>query len=194
MVKKGYFISRHPDCKNIIYVEGVDPDGKLNPQTPNVLRTCELSIGQDGVPIMQSPWVATTRAGRDYVMHPASPKGAARIAPAQYKSWHVGIHKGPESAEGHEALIQCAPIDVYRDANKDFKREGPIDTGIFGINQHWGFNAPKDNIGNTSAGCLVGEAVEGHRAFMGIVKADPRFVHNNGYTFMTAVIPQTAFA
>jgi hypothetical protein len=29
---------------------------------------------------------------------------------------------------------------------------------------------------------------------MGIVKADPRFVHNNGYTFMTAVIPQEALA
>ena len=38
MQKKNYFICRHPDCKNIVYVEGVDADGTLGPQTPNVFE------------------------------------------------------------------------------------------------------------------------------------------------------------
>jgi hypothetical protein len=122
-------------------------------------------------------------------MNPMNPKGAARIALGQYKSWAVGTHVGASGKDPHEALIQCAPIDVYRDSKKDFKREGPIYTGIFGVNQHWGYDQPKDDVGTASAGCLVGEKRDGHRAFMAVIKSDPRFRANNGYKFVTAVIP-----
>ena len=190
MAKKGYFICRHPDCKNIIYVEGVDPDGKLNAQTPNTFEDLRIvfSIQPNGVPVMQ-PWVATTEPGRFYTIdHPLDPKGAARIKPGQYKSWIVGMHHG-ESGNQHEALVQSDPLDIYRDTNKDFKREGPIITGLFGIDQHKGFNQPQNDIGEASAGCLVGRLNDGHVAFMALVKTDPRYINNNGYKFMTAVIP-----
>jgi peptidoglycan hydrolase-like protein with peptidoglycan-binding domain len=190
MQKKNYFICRHPDCKNIVYVEGVDADGTLNPQTPNVFEDLRVvfSIGPDGKPLIQ-PWVATTAPGKPYTMNPMNPKGAARIAPGQYKSWAVGTHVGPSGNDPHEALIQCGPIDIYRDSKKDFKREGPTFTGIFGIDQHWGYDQPKDDVGTASAGCLVGEKRDGHRAFMAVIKSDARFRANNGYKFMTAVIP-----
>jgi peptidoglycan hydrolase-like protein with peptidoglycan-binding domain len=190
MQKKNYFICRHPDCKNIVYVEGVDADGNLDPQTPNAFEDLRVvfSIGPDGKPLIQA-WIATTAPGKPYTMNPMNPKGAARIALGQYKSWAVGTHVGPSGNDPHEALIQCAPIDVYRDSKKDFKREGPTFTGIFGINQHWGYDQPKDDVGTASAGCLVGEKRDGHRAFMAVVKSDPRFRANNGYKFMTAVVP-----
>lgn len=191
MVKKGYFICRHPDCKNIIYVEGVDPDGKVNAQTPSTFEDLRIvfSIQSDGIPVIQS-WVATTEPGRYYTIeHPLDPRGAARIKPGQYKSWHVGIHTGASGGNAHEALIQAAPIDIYRDTNKDFKREGPIYTGLFGIDRHKGFNQPQNDIGTASAGCLVGRLNDGHVAFMALIKTDPRYINNNGYNFMTAVVP-----
>jgi peptidoglycan hydrolase-like protein with peptidoglycan-binding domain len=189
MHAKNYFVCRHPDCKNIIYVEGLDQDGTLNAQTPNVFEDLRIvfSIGRDGAPVVQD-WISTTEPGKTFTMNPMNPLGAARIAFGQFKSWAVGIHKGASGFDPHEALVQVAPIDIYRDAKKDFKREGPVSSGVFGINQHWGFDAPKDNVGNTSAGCLVGETRDGHRAFMALVKSDPRFVANNGYKFMTAIL------
>jgi hypothetical protein len=190
MQTKNYFICRHPDCKNIVYVEGIDGNGNLDPQTPNAFEDLRVvfSIGPDGKPLIQ-PWIATTAPGRSYVMNPMNPKGAARIALGQYKSWAVGTHVGPSGNDPHEALIQCAPIDVFRDSKKDFKREGPTFTGIFGINQHWGYDQPQTDVGTASAGCLVGEKRDGHRAFMAVIKSDPRFRANNAYKFMTAVIP-----
>jgi hypothetical protein len=122
-------------------------------------------------------------------MKPMNPKGAARIAPGQYKSWSVGTHVGPSCNDPHEALIQCAPIDTYRDSNKDFKREGQTFTGIFGIDQHWGYDQPKDDVGAASAGLPGWRKRDGHRAFMAVVKSDPRFRANNDYKFMTAVVP-----
>ena len=192
MRKKNYFICRHPDCKNIVYVEGVDPDGKLNPQTPNAFEDLRVvfSIRRDGVPVVHD-WVGTTEPGKPYTMNPMNPKGAARIAFGQFKSWRVGTHVGPTGFEPHEALIQAEPIDVYRDGNMNYKREGPIFSGIFGIDQHWGYDLPKDDVGHASAGCLVGETRDGHRAFMALIKSDPRYIANNGYKFVTAVIPGT---
>ncbi len=190
MIGKNHFICRHPDCKNILYVEGIDPDGTLNPQTPNVFEDLRvvLSIGKDGLPLVQS-WVATTRPGREYTMDPMNPKGAAQIAPGQYKAWHVGTHVGASGFDPHEALVQAAPIDIYRDTNRDFRREGPIFTGMFGIDQHWGYDQQTDDIGRASAGCLVGVKRDGHRAFMAVIKSDPRYLANNGYKFVTAVVP-----
>nr|WP_208246961.1 hypothetical protein [Rhizobium sp. T1473]MCA0804542.1 hypothetical protein [Rhizobium sp. T1473] len=118
-----------------------------------------------------------------------NPKGAARIAFNQYKAWVVGTHH-PNSASAHEALVQVEPITVCRDLNKDFKRTGDeLDTGLFAINQHWGYDAPKDDLGRTSAGCLVGRTKDGHRKFMQLIKADPRYLANHSYRFLTAVMP-----
>lgn len=118
-----------------------------------------------------------------------NPLGAARIAFGQYKAWCVGTHH-PNAASAHQALVQIEPISVYRDRNKDFKRPGDmVDTGLFAINQHWGYDAPQDDLGRTSAGCLVGRTRDGHRKFMSLVKTDPRYIASRSYRFMTTVLP-----
>jgi hypothetical protein len=118
-----------------------------------------------------------------------NPKGAARIKFGQYKAWRVGIHYGGGS-EPHEALVQEAPITVHRDFNKDLFRTGDkLDTGLFDINQHWGYDMPRNNISFASAGCLVGRTREGHRQFMKLIKQDKRYQLNKNYLFVTTIIP-----
>ena len=190
MNRKGYWICRHPRCVNIVYLEGVDPDGKLNDDRPNAFNDLRLLfvIDPSGAPVLRI-WEATTEPGTYWTIQPMNPGGAARIAFDQYKAWVVGTHlRGKTSA--HEALVQVEPVSVHRDLNKDFKRTNDkIDTGLFGINQHWGYDAPKDDLGNTSAGCLVGRTKAGHREFMALLKADPRFEATQSYRFMSAVLP-----
>ncbi|UHC20419.1 peptidoglycan-binding protein (plasmid) [Methylobacterium currus] len=192
MKAKHYFICRHPKCKNIVYLEGVDPDGTLNDDVPNKFNDLRVvfTIGDDGRPTLDgSIWEGTTEPGRYWTIKPMNAKGAARIAFNQYKAWVVGTHH-PKTSAAHEALVQVESITVYRDLNKDFKRTGDqLDTGLFAINQHWGYDASKEEIGRTSAGCLVGRAKDGHRDFMALIKDDPRYKANRSYRFMTAVMP-----
>ena len=35
MIKQRYWIARHPDCRNIVYIEGCNPDGSANDNKPN---------------------------------------------------------------------------------------------------------------------------------------------------------------
>jgi hypothetical protein len=185
-----YWICRHPEVYNIVYLEGVDKDGSLNDNTPNQFNDLRVvfSLNSNGQPVIAS-WEGTTEPGLYWTKHPMVPQGAARIAFNQYKSWCIGIHHaGKPSA--HEALVQVEPVLVYRDLNKDFMRQGDkTDYGLFGINQHWGYNAPKDDLGQTSAGCLVGRSKAGHLEFMSMIKSDPRYLANSSYRFMTAIMP-----
>ena len=190
----GHWVNRHPDCVNIVYVEGMDPDGQPNTDAPNAFNDLRLllRVNRAGNPEIVARWEATSEPGRFYtVVKKLDPRGAARIAFGQYKAWSVGTHKaGKPSA--HEALVQSLPIKVHRDLNEDFERVGdPAFEGLFGINQHWGFDLPKNDIGSASAGCLVGRTKKGHREFMQLCKADPRFIASQGYRFMTAVLPAT---
>lgn len=185
----GYWLCRHPDCVNIVYIEGMDANGRPNGNAPNRFNDLRLllTIGPDGVPVIAGSWEGTTEPGRFWVEHPMNPDGAARIAFGQYKSWTVGLHPS-HGANRHEALIQVDKVLVYRDLNKDFVRKGDkTDFGLFGINQHWGYDLPVGDPGKSSAGCLVGRTKAGHRAFMAAVKSDARFVHGHGYRFMTTV-------
>ena len=191
MKNNHYFICRHPDCKNIIYLEGVNLDGTLNDNAPNVFNDLRIVfvIDKNGAPnFKDSIWDATTTPGTYWTTHPMNPRGAAIIALNQYKSWVVGTHH-PGTPQAHEALVQAAPVTVFRDSKMDFKREGPTETGIFAINQHWGYNEPRGDLGRSSAGCLVGRTTDGHRQFMSLVKNDPRYEVNHSYKFVTAVMP-----
>ena len=185
LVRRGHFVARHPECLNIVYVEGLNPDGTPNDNAPNRFNDirCLVRIVA-GVPTLAGCWEATAEPSRRWTFAPMNRSGAARIAFGQYKAWALGFH------HGHEALVQVEPLPVYRDARRDFRREGPIDTGLFGINQHWGYDLPRNDLGNSSAGCLVGRSIAGHREFMRLVKTDRRFlVAGDGYRFLTAVLP-----
>jgi hypothetical protein len=186
------WVCRHPEAVNVVYVEGIDVDGNENENAPNEFNDARfvLRINRGGSPVIENAWEATTEPGKFFTVGPEThPDGAARIAFGQYKAWSVGIHRrGTKTA--HEALVQVAPIDIFRDKNRDFKRDGDTSVhGIFGINQHSGLDVPKSDIRRASAGCLVGRTVAGHRAFMALCKSDPRFLSSNGYRFMTAVLP-----
>lgn len=188
MQSQGYKIFQGPKQYNIVYLEGMNADGSLNKDTPNQFNDRRMVIQiLNGIPGIIGNWEATTEPGDYYTYYPMNDGGAARVKFGQYKAWQVGIHG---NAEPHEALVQVGNISVYRDFNKDFSRAGDnTDAGLFGINQHWGYDMAYNDVHNASAGCLVGRAREGHREFMRIVKQDKRYQANNDYMFYTAVIP-----
>jgi hypothetical protein len=191
MQSQGQWICRYPECINIVYVEGMDLDGTPNSDTPNEFNDLRLAlrVNRAGNPDIMDAWEATTEPGKYYTLiEKLDPRGAARIAFGQYKSWSVGIHMASRPS-AHEALVQTAPIRVHRDLNADFERTGDaVFEGLFGINQHYGFDMPKSDIGRASAGCLVGRKKSEHRVFMSLCKKDPRYVANHSYRFMTTVL------
>jgi hypothetical protein len=192
MQAAGHWVVRHPDCVNVVYVEGMDADGAANDDAPNVFNDLRvvLRVNRAGNPVVVQSWDATTEPGKYYTsVAKIDPRGAARIAFGQYKAWSVGTHRAG-TPTAHAALVQTAPIRVFRDLNEDFERaRDAVFEGLFGINQHWGYDLPKSDIGRASAGCLVGRAQSGHREFMALCRADPRYVANNSYRFLTTVLP-----
>lgn len=187
MRSHGYSVATGPDEMNIVYVEGMGPDGSVNDDAPNKFNDARFLIKLvGGQPVIAGAWEATTSPGKYWVTHRMNPKGAAHIAFGQYTAWKVGVHNG-----SHEALVQTGgPVTVYRDDNEDYKRDGDAtDTGYFGINQHWGYDLPRDDLGTSSAGCLVGRTKAGHREFMRLVKSDPRYLRDpGGFTFSAAIL------
>lgn len=169
---------------NIVYIEGVDLDGKLNDDRMNEWNDVRLiyRIQKCGVPEVLGKWKATSEPGIKYTLNPLNSGGCFRIAFGQYKSWAVGWHKD------HEALVQVGEVRGHRDRNQDGFRTGdPIVVGSnFGINQHWGYDMPR--VDGASAGCLVGQTKDGHREFMKIVKTDPRYQTDKNYVFWTSIL------
>lgn len=188
MEKHNYKISQDTAQFNIVYVEGMYSNGIVNNDAPNQFNDIRTIIAfENDEPLILGIWEGTTEPGRRYTIKPMNPKGAARIAFGQYEAWQVGIHG---NSEPHEALIQVAPITVWRDWNKDFIRPGDKkETGLFGINQHWGYDLPRTDIGLASAGCLVGRTRAGHRDFMRLIKRDKRYQNNTKFIFTTTIIP-----
>jgi len=99
-------------------------------------------------------FTATTNPGTHWLKNLMNPKGTALLKPGQWAdSWKLGLHRGE-----YKALIQCKPITVFRDKDKDAIAEetAVTDTGIFGINIHRA--NPKWTskfIDKWSAGCQV---------------------------------------
>ena len=187
MERKGYQVDRGPGELNIVYVEGMNPDGTPNADEANKWNDLRLLIRfEGGVPKIVGEWAATTEPGRYWTENPMSPLGAARIEFGQYKSWQVGMHRN-----NHEALVQTGgEVTVCRDLNKDGQRTGDKrQTGEFGINQHWGYDLPE--VEKASAGCLVGQSKDGHRQFMALVKSDPRYQANRKHVFAAAILPES---
>ena len=82
---KGHWISRYPDCLNIVYVEGMDADGKPNDNAPNVFNDLRLvlRINRAGKPNLVNEWEGTTEPGRRRTCAmpaPVASSGARRAA------------------------------------------------------------------------------------------------------------------
>jgi len=190
MRTKGYWIARSPRMCNIVYVEGMNADGTLNPDTFNHWndRRIVFRIASNGRPEMLVNDQATTEPGSHYTWHPLNPNGAARIAFGQYKAWVVGMHNNVQPA-----LVQREKVRLHRDLNRDGFRSknDPIDIGkTYGINQHSTRpGAPPEFVDSYSAGCFVGRRWDWHLSFLNIVKQDERYQQNRGYLFISTIIP-----
>ena len=172
---KGYPIANF----NIIYIEGCDINGHLNNDAPNQFNDVRAVF--DRTKCLDC-WQATCEPGAWYTHTPMNPDGAFRIAFGFHKeAWEIGIHG---NSEPHEALVQVGEVRGFRDYNQDFIRPGDREVrGYYGINQHWGYDMPPGDIGQASAGCLVGRSRFGHQQFM-------QFCKNSGLQlFSTIVIP-----
>jgi len=190
MQSKNYVLFTGEKEVNIIYLEGADTDGKPNADALNVWndRRIVLLFKCDR-PVIVLNVTATTEPGRHFTNNPMNPLGAARIQFNQFAAWRMGWHKN-----GHEALVQAAPVVVHRDFNKDGARTNDrLDAGIFHINQHHGGDSPLQDIGRWSAGCLVGQKVKEHASFIALCKQDPKYIKNRGFLFYTAVLPGDDF-
>lgn len=175
MRKQGYPISDFM----IIYLEGVDTEGRLNSDAPNQFNDLRCIFNKTRCIDL---WGATCEPGAYYTDRPMNPNGAFRIAFGFHAdAWEIGLHG---HTKPHEALIQVREIDGFRDYNRDGLRTGDQKVrGNFGINQHWGYDLPVHDIGTASAGCLVGRSIDGHKEFMAYCK-------NSGLTqFSTVVLP-----
>ena len=188
MDNKGYQIFEGPKEYNIIYVEGLNVDGSPNNDESNRFNDIRLVIEiVDNQPrIVGGPWEATTEPGDHYTDNPVNPKGAARVQFGQYKAWQVDTHNGH-----HKALVQSGgEISVCRDFDRDrIRTHDAIDTGMFWINQHHGYDYTKDNIRDASAGCLVGRSSREHEAFMHLIEQDRRYQNDRKFVFTTTIIP-----
>jgi hypothetical protein len=110
-------------------------------------------------------YTATTNPGTYWLKKLMNPKGTALLVPGQWVDcYKIGMHKGK-----YEALVQCAPVTVYRDTDRDEIAEetAKTDTGMFGINIHRAL--PKGItkfIDEWSAGCQVFDNIDEFKDFM----------------------------
>ena len=99
-------------------------------------------------------FTGTTDPGTHWLKNLMNPKGTALLKPGQYiDSWKLGLHRNQ-----YKALVQCKPITVFRDKDRDAIAEetAVTDTGIFGINIHRANpNFISKFVDKWSAGCQV---------------------------------------
>ena len=121
-------------------------------------------------------WPATTDPGTlNGKLATKNPKGAAILAPGQYRG---AYEIGPHGSSGYTALVQrCGPVTVFRDntgdTRLDFNRD-TLESGYFGINIHassmdpYGDEKETTQVSNWSEGCQVHATSAGFRSMMGL--------------------------
>ena len=123
----------------------------------------------------------TTDPGIKSLKAPMNAKGTAILVPGQYRGSHkIGLHQGK-----YEALVQCAPVKVYRDANKDSildTDKRTIDTGMFGINIHKAGIASVI-VDGWSAGCQVLAVEKDYAIFMDLCRKQKLAGYGDKFTY-----------
>jgi len=132
-------------------------------------------------------WKITTDAGTYWMRNPMNSKGTALLVPNQYVNcYKIGLHK-----KQYPALVQYAPVAVYRDNNKDKIEDfdpRTIEWGDFAINIHRS-NPTREGatIGKWSAGCQVFASPLDFAEFMKIVdKSSSAFGNSFTYTLLNS--------
>ena len=193
MTTKNYTVDTTQGHLNIVYIEGMNPDFTLNADETDGWNDLSLIIDHTaaGVPEIIFSAVCTTEPGKAAIFDSEARRlgGVARIAFGQQRAWRVGFHKQARLFDQHPALVQCAPVTVHRDSNRDGKRTGDRMGVATGLNQHSTFPGyTGGNIGKWSAGCLVRRWWDSHLKFMFLVKSDARYRADTRHIFSTTVI------
>lgn len=176
--KKGYVFFEDAANKgydlNIVGVRNSDTGKKVTNLFDDVLT---LSFKKDGQWVYKE-WANTTDPGTKGVKEFHNAAGVARLVPGQYRGSHtLGLHQGK-----YEALKQCSPVKVYRDANKDATYdENKIAEGIFGINIHKA-GADSTFVENWSEGCQVFKKSADFEEFMAICRLAAK-IHGSKFTY-----------
>lgn len=127
---------------------------------------------------------ATTDPGAYWIANPMNVEGTAIVVPGQYKDSHiVGLHHGQ-----YKALVQNAPIRVYRDKDKDKEYDYDLHTiqnGMFGINVHRAHESHTSvNNDKWSAGCQVIASPVDFKEFMSLIdKHVGMTIYDNKFTY-----------
>lgn len=100
-------------------------------------------------------WNATTDPGTYWLDQPLNVSGTAILVEDQYRSsYQIGLHRNK-----YEALVQCNPVKIYRDNDKDEILDmmpETIQRGLFGINIHRASAYHRSTrVEKWSAGCQV---------------------------------------
>jgi hypothetical protein len=91
---------------------------------------------------------ASVDPGQFYTSKPLDQDGCAHLRNGQWE-YQFGTHRG------HRALVQSAPVSVWRDRDGDHVQDPheQVESGYFGINIHAGGNVA--SVGAHSAGCQI---------------------------------------
>lgn len=118
-------------------------------------------------------FTGTTNPGVHWLKNFMNPKGTAVLMPGVHENcWVIGKHQGK-----YEALVQYAPVSVFRDKNKNNKSEtigdkSSVDRGLFGINIHRANPSGISSIiDKWSAGCQVLNNSEQFAQLLSLCKA-----------------------
>lgn len=177
MKKKGYAYFKSGDYNlNIIGIRG-DYGRKVTNKFDDFIVVLYFVSGV----LQKKVYSVTTEPGRYYMQQKlGNTKGTAILAPGQYRGcWQIGKHNGQ-----YNALVQCKPVMVWRDGNKDGVYDYVnIDKGLFGINIHRSspYSVSTD-VHNWSAGCQVFASAKEFAEFMSLCE-EQRKRYGNNFTY-----------
>jgi len=189
-VKRAMLLLGYPwfEEQNVISVEAMDPDGRMNSNRPNAFDDIKMIVNGAGK-VIGGPWEATTQPGKFWTDNPMAPGGAFIIAKGPQAIWTPGDYHGRTVWRQAED----STVMGFRDPNKTYKRIGlAIKHGNIGIHHHHGYNLPRGNISNAAAGCQVIRLTEGQQEFMDITLRNPEYLKNKKRFRMTATVLSAA--
>ena len=125
----------------------------------------------------------TTDPGFKSLQNPQNSKGCSILVPNQYLNcYKLGYHKGQ-----YIALVQCKPVQVYRDNNKDKIMDlnpKSIDNGVFGINIHKA-GSNSNIVEDWSAGCQAFKRKSDYDEFISLcIKSSKLYSNSFTYTLL----------
>jgi D-alanyl-D-alanine dipeptidase len=181
MEKKGYPIARKDGEVNIVYLRQNEWKATNSWDARRIIVTFKQNKPQ-----IVFDAEATSYPGDRFIFG-GHPRGGPILKNGHYAEvWQVGTHVGMSGENPHEALIQVAPLQVWRDSDRDRVGDAP-ETGFQGINIH-ASQRLSETVEAASAGCPVTRGMAPHRTFMRLVKSDPRYLENSKFRFSATFI------